>query len=186
MDMMTAEEYGLISTSKSDSKLVVDVTELVQLYSGLLFRVAHSVLRSRTDAEDVVQDVFVRVLERRTMLGEVQQMRVWLVRIAWNLALDRRRRIKPEQMEDEFAAQLAAGNVGPEQALAETRRMEAVFREIERLPRAERHALLLATVDELGTAEMAEVLRKTESGVRALVFRARKRLRERLGPRGEL
>lgn len=184
--MMTAEECGLITTSKSDAEPVIDVAELVQVYSGLLFRVAHSVLRSRTDAEDVVQDVFLRVLERSSKLGEVQQMRVWLLRIAWNLALDRRRRIRPEQMDDEFATQLAAKNVSPEQALAEARQTAAVLREIERLPRAERHALLLATVDELGTAEIAEVLRKTESGVRALLFRARKRLRERLGQRGEL
>jgi RNA polymerase sigma-70 factor (ECF subfamily) len=183
---MTVGDCSLTMPSKADTERLVDITELVQAYSGLLFRVAHSVLRSRTDAEDVVQDVFVRVLERRTMLDEVQQMRVWLVRIAWNLALDRRRRVRPEQMEDEFAAQLATKSVGPEQALAEARRMEAVLREIERLPRAERHALLLATVDELGTAEMAEVLGKSESGVRALIFRARKRLRERLGQRGEL
>ena len=184
--MMTAEECGLILPSKADAEQVVDVTELVRVYSGLLFRVAHSVLHSPTDAEDVVQDVFVRVLQRRESLGEVQQMRVWLVRIAWNLALDRCRRVKPEQMEEEFAAQLAAKCVGPEEALAEARRMEMVLREIERLPRAERHALLLATVEELGTAEMAVVLKKSESGVRALIFRARKRLRERLEQGGNL
>lgn len=184
--MLTVEECGLTLSSKADAEPVVDVTDLVRVYSGLLFRIAHSVLRSPTEAEDVVQDVFVRVLQRRESLGEVEQMRVWLVRIAWNLALDRRRRIRPEQMDDEFAAQLAAKNVGPEEALTEATRMEAVLIEIERLPRAERHALLLATVEELGTAEMAVVLKKSESAVRALIFRARKRLRERLGQGGSL
>jgi hypothetical protein len=52
----------------------------------LLFRVAHSVLRSREEAEDVVQDVFVRVLKHRRSLTAVRDMRVWLVRVAWNLA----------------------------------------------------------------------------------------------------
>ena len=68
----------------------------------------------------------------------------------------------------------------PIEALDEARRMKAVLEEMERLPKAERHVLLLAAVDELGTAEMAEVLGRSESAVRALLFRARTRLRERL------
>jgi RNA polymerase sigma-70 factor, ECF subfamily len=186
MDMLTAEEYGLTIPSKVGAETTVDVVQLVEVYSGLLYRVAYSVLRSRTDAEDVVQDVFVRVLERRTQLSDIQQMRVWLLRIAWNLALDRRRRIRPEQMEHEFASQLATKSVGPEEALAETRRIEAVLAEIERLPQAERNALLLTTVEELGTVEMAEVLKKSESAIRALTFRARKRLKDRLRKGGVL
>jgi RNA polymerase sigma-70 factor, ECF subfamily len=187
MGVQTVEEYGLTIPSKAVAvETAVDVAQLVEVYSGLLYRVAYSVLRSQSDVEDVVQDVFVRVLERRTQLSDIQQMRVWLVRIAWNLALDRRRRIRPEQMDHEFASQLATKSVGPEEALAEARRIEAVLSEIERLPRAERNALLLATVDELGTAEMAEVLKKSESAIRALTFRARKRLRERLKKGGVL
>jgi RNA polymerase sigma-70 factor (ECF subfamily) len=58
--------------------------------------------------------------------------------------------------------------------------MRAVLREMERLPKGEREALLLSAVDELGTAEMALVLGRSESAVRALLFRARTRLRERL------
>jgi RNA polymerase sigma-70 factor (ECF subfamily) len=51
---------------------------------------------------------------------------------------------------------------------------------LERLPKGERHVLLLSAIKELGTAEMAEVLGRSESAVRALLFRARARLRERL------
>lgn len=182
-----AEDFGLTigigigraAMPRADAAQV-DVAELVRTYSGLLFRVAHSVLRSRSEAEDVVQDVFVRVVERSGTLGEIVEMQVWLVRIAWNLALDRLRRIRPEQMEAEFAAALVAKQAGPEQALAQSRQMRVVLNEIDRLPKAERQALLLATVEELGTREIAAVLGKSESGVRALVFRARSRLKERL------
>jgi len=161
----------------------VDLAALVETYAGLLFRVAHSVLRSRAEAEDVVQDTFVRVLERRGQLREIREMRVWLVRIAWNLALDRRRRIRPEQFDAGFAESLAGRDLAADKALVEAQRMAAVLRELERLPRAERHVLLLAAIEELGTAEMAEVLGRSESAVRALLFRARTRLRERLGGR---
>ena len=141
-------------------------------------------LRSPQEAEDVVQDAFVRVLERRGRLGEVREMRVWLVRIAWNLALDRRRRIKPEQMDARFAEEQAARSVPADEAMAEAGRMAAVLGEMERLPRKERQALLLSAVEELGTAEMAAVLGRSESATRALLFRARARLRERMGGRG--
>ncbi len=163
-----------------DSRSEIDPAALVETYSALLFRVAHSVLRSRVEAEDVVQDVFVRVLEHRRALTGVRDMRVWLIRIAWNLALDRRRRIRPEQMDESFARSLAASSVPADQALDEAQRMRSVLCELERLPKGERHVLLLSAIEELGTAEMAEVLGRSESAVRALLFRARVRLRERL------
>ena len=166
--------------SNDVARVEVDLAALVATYSAVLFRVSHSVLRSRAEAEDVVQDVFVRVLERRRMLGEVRDMRVWLIRIAWNLALDRRRRIRPEQMDAVFAESLAAKSVPADRALDEAQRMAAVLKELERLPKAEKHVLLLSAVEELGTAEMALVLERSESAVRALLFRARTRLKDRL------
>jgi len=76
-----------------------DLTALVQTYSALLFRVAHSILRNRAESEDVVQDVFLRVLEHEKKLPDIRDLRVWLVRITWNLAIDRRRRIRPDQLD---------------------------------------------------------------------------------------
>jgi RNA polymerase sigma-70 factor, ECF subfamily len=179
--MASVEGCSLALSSMEGSRSEVDLADLVETYSALLFRVVHSVLRSRTEAEDVVQDVFVRVLEHRRSLAGVRDMRVWLVRIAWNLALDRRRRIRPEQMDESFAESLAGRSMPADEAMHEAQRMSAVLRELERLPKGERHALLLSAVEELGTAEMAAVLGRSESAVRALLFRARTRLRERLG-----
>jgi RNA polymerase sigma-70 factor (ECF subfamily) len=178
--MESVEGCSLALSSMESVRSEIDLAALVETYSSLLFRVAHSVLRSRAEAEDVVQDAFVRVLEHRRSLATVREMRVWLVRIAWNLALDRRRRIRPEQFDEGFAESLIARNLPADEALQEAQRLRAVLRELERLPRAEREVLLLSVVDELGTAEMAEVLRRSESAVRALLFRARTRLRERL------
>ncbi len=73
----------------------------------------------------------------------------------------------------------------PDKAMDEAERMKLVLREMERLPKGERHVLLLSAVEELGTAEMAAVLGRSESAVRALLFRARTRLRERLEEGGK-
>ncbi len=178
--MASVEGCSLALSSMEGSRSEVDLAALVEAYSSLLFRVAHSVLRSRSEAEDVVQDVFVRVLEHRGSLLVIRDMRVWLVRIAWNLAIDRRRRIRPEQFDEGFAESLVARDLPADEALHEARRMRAVLCEMERLPKAERNVLLLSAVEELGTAEMAEVLARSESAVRALLFRARTRLKERL------
>ncbi len=159
---------------------VAAVAALVETWSPLLFRVAHSILRSPAEAEDAVQDTFVRVLEQRRSLAEVNDLRVWLVRITWNLALDRRRRIRPDQLDAAFAGRLTAANLPADLALEESRRMQAVLLEIDRLPAAERHVLLLSAIDELPTAEIAAVLGRSPSAVRALLSRARTRLRERL------
>lgn len=178
--MILSEGYSLDLLSAQTAGSEIDLAVLVETYSALLFRVAHSVLRNKAEAEDVVQDAFVRVLEHRRTLPAVRDMRVWLVRVAWNLSLDRRRRIRPEQMDEIFAKSLVAGHMPADLVLNEAQRIEAVFREIERLPKAERQVLLLSALEELDTAEMAQITSRSESAVRALLFRARSRLRTRL------
>ena len=61
---------------------------LVEQYAPTLYRVAYSVLRNVEDAEDAVQEAFLRVLRHQDTLGEVRDHRVWLIRIVWNIVLD--------------------------------------------------------------------------------------------------
>ncbi len=181
--MITTGDTTLILTndrSQADVVRDIDLSDLVEIYGALLFRVAYSVLRSRPEAEDVVQDAFVRVLEHRSTLPTVRDLRVWLVRIVWNLAVDRRRKIRPQQMDAAFAESLAARTVAPDHALAESRQLTHMLASIERLPKLERQALLLSAVEELSTAEVASIVERSESATRALLFRARTRLKERL------
>ncbi len=178
--MTSIEECSLVFPIPRAARSELDLAVLAETYAALLFRVAHSVLRSRSEAEDTVQDTFLRVLEHRHSLDEVRDLRVWLVRITWNLALDRRRRLRPRQMDDLFAESLVARTLPADQALEQAARLKAVLREWERLPKPERHVLLLSAIDELSAAEIAAVLNKSDSAVRALLFRARTRLRERL------
>ncbi len=160
-----------------------DLTHLVHTHAGLLFRVAHSVLHTPTDAEDVVQDTFLRVLKHQDTLPSIRDLRPWLVRIAWRLALDRRRRIRPDQITPDFAQTLPSRNLPADLALAQSQHIHTVLAELDRLPPPERHALLLAAVDDLTTPEIALVLGRSPSAVRALLHRARTRLQTRLETR---
>ncbi len=158
----------------------LDLAHLVATYSTLLFRVAHSILRNRSEAEDVVQDTFLRVLQNQHQLPSIRDLRPWLVRIAWNLSLDRQRRIRPDQIDPLFAQSLVAANLPADQALAEAQRMSLVLHALDRLPKHERQALLLSALEDLSTAEIATILHRSESAIRALLHRARTRLRTRL------
>ncbi len=186
--MTSIERYGLILSSDeaatADARATVGppiaVEGLVANYSALLFRVAFAVLRNSAEAEDTVQDAFLRVLAHRAGLPQIVDVRVWLVRITWRLALDRKRKVTPGQMDDAFARTLVAHHLPADQAIAEARELQQVLEEMERLPKAEHHVLLLSAVEEMKTSEIAEVLGRSESAVRALLFRARTRLRERL------
>ncbi len=195
--MTSAERYELILVSdpaeRTSARAVANrdaslgathvdgVAALVPAYSSLLFRVAHAVLRNRAEAEDAVQDAFLRVLAHQDRLPEIENMRVWLVRIVWRLALDRKGRITPGQMDELFVQSLVGTSLPADQALAEADELQRVLKAMDRLPTAERHVLLLCAVEEMKTDEIAAVLRKSESAVRALLFRARERLRQRLG-----
>jgi len=187
------ESLALLSPVKSRES-TIDLTALVETHSALLFRVAHSLVHSRAEAEDVVQDTFLRVLQRSAALPAIQDQRVWLVRIAWNLALDRLRRRKSRPSGSGFAgSQLAASQlvdslIAPgtpaDRALEDSRHLHAVLREIERLPTRERQVLLLTSLEELDNSEIASITGRSEAAVRGLLFRARTRLRTRLEKAG--
>jgi RNA polymerase sigma-70 factor (ECF subfamily) len=134
--MAPAEACGLVLStvqragSATESAALADLPALpalVEEYAPLLFRVVHSVLRTQADAEDVVQDAFVRVMEHRSTLPAVRDMRVWLVRIAWNLAIDRKRRIRPEQMDDVFVQSLVSRELPADEVLQDARRLGRVL-----------------------------------------------------------
>jgi RNA polymerase sigma-70 factor (ECF subfamily) len=149
---------------------------LVAEYASTLYRVAFSVLRNPADAEDAVQEAFLRVLRHRGMLGDVRDRRVWLIRIVWNIVLDRKRRAKTRPETDdvsELARVLPSKGLSAEDRAAAAQHHAHVLSCVERLPAKEREVLLLSAFEELSSVEIATVLGITESSVRSRLFRAR-------------
>jgi len=149
---------------------------LVSQYAATLYRVAFSVLRNASDAEDAVQEAFVRVLRHRDTLGEIRDHRVWLIRIVWNVVLDRKRRMKTRPETDDvsdLARVLPAEGLSAEERAAAAQHHAHVLGCVEQLPEKERQVLMLSAFEELNTVEIAAVLGVTESSVRSRLFRAR-------------
>jgi RNA polymerase sigma-70 factor (ECF subfamily) len=160
------------------------IAALVDEYAGTLYRVAYSVLRNTADAEDAVQETYLRVLRHRDTLSEIRDARVWLVRIVWNVVLDRKRRAKTRPETDDIAdlaRMLPAAGFSAEERVASSQHHEAVLRAVEQLPEKEQRVLILSAFEELSSVEIAEVLGTTESTVRSRLFRARNLLSGLLG-----
>jgi len=155
------------------------IAQLVAEYSTALYRVAFSVTRNAAEAEDAVQETFLRVLRHEARLGEIRDYRVWLVRIVWNIVLDRKRRAKtrPEN-EDiaDYARALPSSDRSADATVISSQEQGRILALIDRLPAREREALLLSAVEELTTAEIAAALATTESSIRSRIFRARREL----------
>ncbi len=159
------------------------VSALVDQYAGALYRVAYSVLRNPSDAEDAVQEAFLRVLRHRDTLDEVRDHRVWLIRIVWNIVLDRKRRAKTRPETDDvsdLARVLPATGLSAEELAAAAQHHARVLGCVEQLPTKEREVLLLSAFEELTSVEIAAVLDITESSVRSRLFRARNLMAELL------
>lgn len=149
---------------------------IVDQYASTLYRVAFSVLRNTTDAEDAVQEAFLRVLRHRDTLGEIRDHRVWLIRIVWNIVLDRKRRAKTRPETDdvsELTRVLPAQGLSAEQRAAAAQHHAHVLACVEKLPVREREVMMLSAFEELSSVEIASVLGVTESSVRSRLFRAR-------------
>lgn len=168
------------SRSVTQSAVSREIEALVREHSRLVFRIAYSVVRNHSDAEDIVQEVFLR-LARHGARG-IEDPKSWLCRIAWRVSVDRYRslaRAHHEEFDERLHAPFAfAANT--EQEAISREALALLDRLIATLPRKERDALLLTSVEEMSSAEAARVLGTTETSIRGRVFRARQRLAEKL------
>ena len=164
---------------------LVSVETLVAEYSLMAFRIAYSILRNHHDAEDAVQESFLRVLRHRERLLEIRNAKTWLARIAWTAALDRRSsRARVSGNEDaaepDVMMQFSDRRPGAEEQLAGKQMQKLLEQMIAALPENLRHPLELSTVHDLNSTEIAEILKIPEGSVRTRLMRARQRLKEKL------
>jgi len=172
----TERAANQVSDQVADQASDRAIAALVAEYAQPLYRVAFSVVRNAAEAEDAVQETFLRVLKNRSKLHELRDARVWLIRITWNVVLDRKRRSKTRPETDdiaELARTLPCGGPGSEAATIASAEYRRILALIDKLPAKEREALLLSAVEELTTAEIAAVLATSESSVRSRLYRAR-------------
>jgi RNA polymerase sigma-70 factor, ECF subfamily len=148
---------------------------IVREHSRFVFKVTYGVLRNSHDAEDVVQEVFLRI--HRSGTKGVIDVRAWLARIAFHLAVDR---VRKPQAEELSPLEPPCNEASAEHVAMHRQRVIQVQRLIAVLPEELRHPLLLSAIEELNSRQIAEVLGVSEAAVRGRIFRARQILKEKL------
>jgi RNA polymerase sigma-70 factor (ECF subfamily) len=180
---MTVPAEAIVEEALPIARAAEDALEsLVRDHARLVYRVCYSVLRHAQDSEDAAQETFMRVLRNLKKLPEVRDPRAWLARIAWRSALDRRRRSPETSLDDAAAAVAALRDSGaPADDIAAGNELAALLeRLIASLPEDLREPLVLSTVEEMSSADIAAVLDIPDATVRNRIFRARQLLREKL------
>jgi RNA polymerase sigma-70 factor (ECF subfamily) len=169
---------------------------LLHRYRGPLVNFLYRMVRNREQAEDLAQEVFIRVYRARGDYVPTAKFTTWLFRIATNLALNSLRDTRHQRMEISLDAPLTAdvddGDERPldvadkhpdiEQHLVEEARKKMIRHAIEKLPEKQRAAVLLHKYQDLDYNEIAKILECSESALKSLLFRAYETLRVELAP----
>lgn len=185
-------------TEKPESVLVTEAKagnyeafeELVNRYERKIFRLGLRLTGNNEDAEDVLQETFLKAYEHLPDFRQDSRFYTWLVRIAVNEGLMRLRKLrsdKSEPLEDMVSddgqvtpREFRDWKPNPEQTMQQKEMEDLLLKSAQTLPPSLRTVFLLRDMEELSTEETANLLNLTTGAVKARLFRARMQLREEL------
>jgi RNA polymerase sigma-70 factor (ECF subfamily) len=165
-------------------------TELVNRYEGNIYRLARHITQNPEDAEDVLQETFLKAYEHLRDFQGNSKFYTWLVRIAVNQALMKLRKRKTDASvslddpydtgEENLVREIAVWEPNPEQTYSQEEMRAILEKAVESLPPTFRAVFALRDIEELSTEETAAVLNLSIPAVKSRLLRARLRLREKL------
>ncbi|WP_217560896.1 RNA polymerase sigma factor SigW [Paenibacillus sp. GbtcB18] len=163
--------------------------ELVNLYKDKIFHLAYRMLGNKQEAEDAVQDTFLRVYNNLDRYDENQKFSTWIFRIGTNLCIDRLRKRKPTysldaEMPDsegnDFYAMLASKDELPEDQIVLSETQQVIRRAIQTLPEKYKSVVILRYLHDMSLQEIGDVLGMPVTTVKTRVHRGREYLRKKL------
>jgi RNA polymerase sigma-70 factor (ECF subfamily) len=183
-----SDEAVLVSQAREgDAKAF---STLVRRYENKIFRLAQHVTQNREDAEDVLQETFLKAYEHLDQFQGNSKFYTWIVRIAVNQALMKLRKRKTDKSvsldetidtgEDTVVREIAAWDENPEQRYSRDEMNHILNSAIDSLAPPYRAVFVLRDVEELSTEETADALDLSIPAVKSRLLRARLQLREKL------
>ncbi len=182
------EELALVQAAKRGD--ISAFEQLVRQYDRNVFRIAQHITQNREDAEDVVQDAFLKAYQNLESFQEQSKFYTWLVRIAVNEALMRLRKRRTAKTvsidedvqteDDAIPREIADWSPNPEQLYDQSELKDILGKTIQGLPPTFRTVFVLRDVEGLSTEETAEALDLSVPAVKSRLLRARLQLRDRL------
>lgn len=183
-----SDEAALVTRARTgDAKAFSD---LVDKYERKIFRLAQHITQNREDAEDVLQETFLKAYEHLDQFQGNSKFYTWIVRIAVNQALMKLRKRKADRTvsmdegidtgEDIVVREIAAWDEDPEQRYSRDEINDILSQAVDSLAPPYRTVFVLRDVEELSTEETAEALDLSIPAVKSRLLRARLQLRDKL------
>lgn len=182
------EELELVTKARTGDQAAF--SSLVNRYEGKIFRLAMNITQNREDAEDVLQESFLKAYEHLEQFQGNSKFYTWIVRIAVNQALMKLRKRKSDRSvsldeqidtgEDVVVREIAAWDPDPEEQLSRGELQTILTEAVDSLAPIYKTVFTLRDVDGLSTEETAEVLDLSVPAVKSRLLRARLQLRDRL------
>ena len=181
--MERAEEEAYIKRARRGDKEAFAL--LINTHKNLVYNLALGILKDRQEAEDLTQEVFLRVYENLRLFRGKSRFSVWLSKVTYNMALNRLKALKrlPIPLEEEKSMTASLIKEAPNSPLAqieEKERREILREAFSRLPEIYQLPIMLRYMQGLSVSEVAEVLNLPEGTVKTRLARARKILRRKL------
>lgn len=167
----------------------VAFAELVELYQEKLYHMAYRMLNNRQEAEDVVQDTFLRVYNNLERYDDTMKFSTWIYRIATNLCIDRLRKRKPIYSLDAESSEyegldgysmIPSDNRTPESELLLSETQRIIHQAIDTLPPKYKTVMILRYIHELSLQEVGDILDMPVTTIKTRVHRGREFLRKKL------
>jgi len=183
-----SDDLALVHASKSGD--VTAFEELVKRYDGKLLRIAQHLMHNREDAEDVVQEAFLKAFQHLGQFRENSKFSTWLIRITLNQSLMKLRKRRPtrevsidndfQSEEDNLPIVVADWAPNPEELYRAVELREILRKTLQELGPGLRVVFVLRDIEGLSLDQTAEALDLSVAAVKARSWRARLQLRERL------
>lgn len=187
-DVATTEELDLVTRARNGDTEAFN--DLVRRYERKIYRLAKNITQNDEDAEDILQDTFLKAYEH---LGDFQgnsKFYTWLVRIGVNEALMKLRKRKSDRTvpldepvdtgEETVVREIAVWDEDPEQKYSQEELAQILNDSVQSLKPAFRTVFILRDIEELSTEETAQTLNISVPAVKSRLLRARLQLREKL------
>ena len=185
-----ADDLALVHATKRGSVSAFD--EIVRRYDRKMLRIAQSVTHNHEEAEDAVQEAFLKAYQKLDQFREDAKFSTWMMRIVLNQALmklRRQRTFREESLDasfssdsDVFPIDLTDWSPNPQELYRAAEFREILIKCLGRLQPALRVVFVLRDIEELSISETCEALGLSEVTVKSRLFRARLQLRETLTP----
>src|SRR5579863_3474713 len=174
--MITLSDEELVARCKKELPSNTRSYEmLVERHMNRVYSLVYRVVGNKEEAEDITQEVFMKVHNNLNKFEQQASFTSWLYRIATNSALDALDKIKRRRTNAEITL---AATVGPEESVLRTELRECINRVLKKLGREQAHVLLLRDFEDLSYDEIAMALTASLSAVKMRIHRARLAFRE--------